>query len=274
MIDPVDRALMYLRQQSSPGADVAHHPITINFHPDTVVDGEIVIRHLAVHGMYKSQFETGMSSGGLTAYRGGERWNWESRIFGFAYDSEEPSIRPKYGALNHRRDPVGGSRRFGSCHLRLAQHVRPRTSFCYPDSHLRPRDFAVDDTRRLVALAEENPIGLDLLLDNYVEAHIHGPLRIAEDVEAIVLDASFRATPVEEAASLLRCRVEWHGGFCLSLDRLDDCEAFRGLETANAILQIAEDKLVTPAILGRARDRLEYQTAKWVWHCIARFGQE
>ena len=34
-----------------------------------------------------------------------------------------------------------------------------------------------------------------------------------------------------------------------------------------------EEGLVTPAILWRARDRLlDYQTAKWVWHCIARYG--
>lgn len=149
MIDPVERALMHLRQQSLPGADEVPYPITINFHPDIAVSGERMIDLLVAHGSYRSQFETGTSSGGLTAFRGGDRWNWESSIFGFAYDEAHPSLRPKYGALNHRHDRVGGSRRFGSCHLRMAPHVRARTSFCYPDSHLRPRDFAVDNVRRL-----------------------------------------------------------------------------------------------------------------------------
>nr|WP_210292226.1 DUF3626 domain-containing protein [Aurantimonas endophytica] len=264
--------MTHLRQQSSPGADEVPWPITINFHPDIAVGGEAVIDLLVTHGTYRSQFETGTSSGGLTAFRGGDRWNWESRIFGSAYDEGHPSLRPKYGALNHRHDPVGGSRRFGSCHFRMAQHVRPRTSFCYPDSHLQPRDFAIDDVRRLVRLAEENQYALEPL-DNYVEAHIHGPLMIVDDVEAIVLDPSFRATGVEEAARLLGCRVEWHEGFCLSFDRLADCKTFRGSEAADAIVRIAVDSAVTPAILGRARDRLiDYQTAKWVWHCIAKFG--
>ena len=273
MIDPVERALSHLRQLSLPVADEIPYPITINLHPDIDVSGEMVIDLLVAHGTYRSQFETGTSSGGLTAVRGGNRWIWESRIFGFAYDEVHPSLRPKYGALNHLHDPVGGSRRFGSCHLRVAPHVRSRTSFCYPDSHLRPRDFAVDNVCRLVALAKANQLALDPLLDNYVEAHIHGPLNIVEDVEAIVLDPSYRATGVEEAARSLGCRVELHEGFCLSLDRLEDCEAFRGPEVANAVIRIAENEIATPAILGRARDcLLEYQMAKWVWHCIAKFG--
>ncbi|WP_244109822.1 hypothetical protein [Burkholderia arboris] len=43
---------------------------------------------------------------------------------------------------------------------------------------------------------------------------------------------------------------------------------------AGVIAQIAVDRVVTPAVLGRARDGvLDYQTARWVWHCVARFGQ-
>jgi hypothetical protein len=274
MTDPVEQALAHLRQLCAAGPpDGISFPITLNFHPDIAVEGGNVIELLAQHGTYSSQFETGTSSGGLTAYRGGDRWNWESRIFGSAYDDEHPSFRPKYGALNHRLDPVGGSRRFGSCHLRLAPHVSPRTTFCYPDSHLEPRNFAVGDVSPLIALVEANELGLDPWLDNYIEAHVHGPLRIREDVEAVVLDPSFRGTAIEDAAGSLGCRVEWHDGFRLSLDRLPECEKFRGPIAAGAIAGIAEDDAVTPAILCRARARLlDYQTAKWAWHCIARYG--
>lgn len=273
MTDPVQRALEHLGQLCPQGVDDVSHPITLNFHPDIAVGGDLVIELLAHHGIYRSQFETGTSSGGLTAYRGGDRWKWESRIFGGAYDEGPPSLRPKYGALNYRHDPVGGARRFGSCHLRLAPNVHSRTSFCYPDSYLEPRDFAVGYVAPLIALAEANELALDLWLDNCIEAHVHGPLSVAEDVEAVVLDPSFRSTAIERAATSLDCSVEWHDGFRLSLDRLADCEVYRGGAAADAITRIAEDGLVTPATLWRARDHLlDYQTAKWVWHCIARYG--
>ncbi|MGW8908289.1 DUF3626 domain-containing protein [Brucella cytisi] len=183
-------------------------------------------------------------------------------------------LRPKYGALNYRHDPVGGARRFGSSHLRLAPHVRSRTSFCYPDSYLEPCHFAVDDVNPLIDLAENNELGLDPWLDNYIEAHVHGPLSMVEDVEALVLNPSFKVTTIEEAAATLGCPVEWHSGFRLSLDWLFECEMLRGAATADAITRIAENDMVTPAVLWHARDRvLDYQMAKWVWHCIARYVQ-
>jgi len=51
-----------------------------------VVGGATVLEHLARDGVYRSQFETGTSNGGLTAHPGGDRWRWEQRIFGHAYD--------------------------------------------------------------------------------------------------------------------------------------------------------------------------------------------
>lgn len=56
-------------------------------------------------GVYRNQFETGTSNGGLTARPGGARWRWEQRIFGGAYDDAPAGERPRYGALNHRRHP-------------------------------------------------------------------------------------------------------------------------------------------------------------------------
>lgn len=42
---------------------------------------------------------------------------------------------------------------------------------------------------------------------------------------------------------------------------------------ADAIVEIAEGAWVTPALLWRARETaLDYQTAKRVWHRIARYG--
>jgi hypothetical protein len=274
MTNVIERALTHVRKRSPQSFDNVNWNITLNFHPDLFVEGQSVIDLIAAQGSYRSQYETSTSSGGLTAHRGGDRWNWESRIFGTAYDEEEAFLRPKYGALNDRNDPLGGSCRFGSCHLRVAPHVRARTSFCYPDSHLEPEDFAVSDVGQLIALATQNERGLDPWLDNYIEAHIHGRLAVPQDCDAIVLDPSYQNTTIELAARSFGCRVEWHNGFRLHVDRQDDCEAFRGKVAADAIEKIAEDLVVTPAILGRARGSLlDYQTAKWVWHCVARFGR-
>ncbi len=83
--------------------------VTLNFHPDRMAGDVLVLEAIARDGLYRSQFETGTSNGGLTAHPGGDRWSWESRIFGSAYDQAPASERPKYGALNFRRRPVGGS---------------------------------------------------------------------------------------------------------------------------------------------------------------------
>lgn len=275
MNDPVSRALAHVCGLSPRDAQPATYPVTLNFHPDTWIDGVSMIDLLARDGVYRSQFETGTSNGGRTAYPGGDRWIWESRIFGKAYDEADAALRPKYGALNHRLSLVGGSPRFGSCHLRLQQHVLARTTLCYPDSHLEPQDFGIEGASVLIGLAEANRLGLDPVLDNYVEAHVHGVLRMGEDVDAVVLDPSYRDTVIEAAAYRLGCRIEWHDGYRLNLDQLQDCGRFRGQAAAEAIVRIAVQDTVTPAILGSARDgALDSKTAKSVWHCMARYGRQ
>lgn len=270
-----ERALQCVRKRAAGGRLSPATPVTVTFHPDTIASGVATIERLAREGVYRSQFETGTSNGGMTAHPGGDRWLWESRIFDKAYDDADPASRPKYGALNHRRHPVGGSPRFGSCHLRLRPHVLARTTFCYPDSHLRPDAFGVADRMALIELVEENRLGLDPVLDNYVEAHVHGALRIERDVEAVVLDPSYRGGAVEEQARSLGCAIEWHDGFRLASDRFADCAVFRSPVAAEAAAAVSVGGVVTPRDIGAARGKaLDHQTAKWVWHCVVRFGRD
>jgi hypothetical protein len=77
--------------------------VTLHFHPDRLVGGVPMLRRMADDGVYRSQFETRTGNGELTAFPGGDRWRWESRIFGGAYDDGPAAGRPKYGALNFRR---------------------------------------------------------------------------------------------------------------------------------------------------------------------------
>ena len=149
---------------------------------------------MARDGVYRSQFETGTSNGGLTAHPGGDRWRWESRIFGGAYDDAEPALRPKYGALDLHRRPYGAAPRFGSAHVRLAAHTLERTTFCFPDSVFEPEHFG---TATAFALAELAEAADHDLLDDYVEAHVHGVVALSDDVEALVLDPGYRGTDVE-----------------------------------------------------------------------------
>src|SRR5215216_6472722 len=222
---PPARALAHVAARSAgPPLDPALR-VTLNFHPDRLHRGTPLLAALAADGVYRSQFETSTSNGGLTAHPGGDRWAWESRIFGTAYDDAPAAERPKYGALNYRRRPTGGSPRFGSAHLRLRPEVLRRSTFCYPDSAFGPVDFGVASHMALAAQAEAD--GRDAL-DDYVEAHVHGPLLLARDVEALVLDPCFRDTEVEELARRLPCPVEWHPGFRLPVEVLRRHPDYRG----------------------------------------------
>ncbi|KQZ05865.1 hypothetical protein ASD21_17905 [Caulobacter sp. Root1455] len=275
MDDLVSLAVEHVRRRSDGAPMPPGLAVTLNFHPDTPSPDGTMIEQLAREGVYRSQFETRTSNGGLTAYPGGDRWRWESRLFGGAYDDDHGAVvemRPKYGALNYLDRPHGGSHRFGSCHLRLNPGVLGRTTFCYPDSFMTPERFGTADRMALIALAVANEAALDLL-DDYIEAHVHGRLSVADDVAAIVLDPSYRGTTIETAARSLPCAVEWHDGFRLPRERLADCERYRGPDAARTLEALEVDGFVTPADIGQARrNGLDYQLAKWAWHCVARFG--
>ncbi|MGN9909663.1 DUF3626 domain-containing protein [Phytohabitans sp. LJ34] len=272
---PHELAIAHVTSLATGAATDPSHRVTLHFHPDRLVggpDGVPILEAMARDGRYRSQFETGTSNGGLTAYEGGDRWLWESRIFARVYNTGPAADRPKYGSLNFRRRAVGGSPRFGSAHLRLAAATLARTTFCYPDSHLQPAHFGVASrVSTLVAMAEADDREP---LDDYVEAHVHGPLDLARDVEALVLDPCYRGTRVEELAGKLGCPVEWHGGFALTVDELRRHPDYRGPEFVRLGERIARDGRLDPAAVGDASrtGRYDEQALKRVWHYVARFG--
>jgi uncharacterized protein DUF3626 len=246
--------------------------VTLNFHPDrSAACGTPILARLAEDGFYRSQFVTGTSNGGLTAYPGGDRWRWESRMFAGAYDDAPAHARPVYGALNFRGRATGGAPRFGSAHFRLAACALPRTTFCYPDSFHEPADFGVAQAMDLIPLALSDSVDL---LDDYIEAQVHGPVALAAHVEALVLDPSHRGTCVEAAARRLPCPVEWHPGFALTVEELRRHPDYRGPQFVALGAEIAVDGRLDPRILGDAArtGRHDPQSLKRVWHYLARFG--
>jgi hypothetical protein len=203
-----------------------------------------------------------------------------------------------YGALNFRHEPAGGASRFGSAHLRLTRDTLSRTTFCYPDSHLDPQDFGVATRMGLIDLAvadrrddlddclddlddclDDLDDYLDDLddclddLDDYVEAQVHGPVRLGRDVEALVLDPCYRGTTVEAAALGLGCPVEWHPGFRLGVEELRRHPDYRGEEYVALGVEIAVDGVLDPRVVGDAvRAGHDFRAVKKVWHLVARFG--
>jgi hypothetical protein len=114
-----------------------HARVVLHFHPDRFgVSKKTVAEGLLEEGVYRNQFETGLSTGSLSAFSGGARDNWENTLFGGAYHSEGVASqeRPKYGALELVRFPDGPIPRFGSCYFVLRPNVATRTSFTFAGS--------------------------------------------------------------------------------------------------------------------------------------------
>ncbi|MGE5156283.1 MAG: DUF3626 domain-containing protein [Betaproteobacteria bacterium] len=285
----------------------AHARVTLNFHPDRLLaDGRTVARSLAADGVYRGQFETGISNGSRSAFVGGGRYIWEHRLFGGAYDHAPVSQRPRYGALNLHAYTDGASPRFGSCYLRLRPEVNRRCTFTLGDSHLGPSAVGTVDAlgavlAGLVELARATGITLgtagvdpvELLtglperayevrpdiapgrcLDDYIEAQVHGEVLLARDAEALVLDPSLRAGEVGatlvDLAAVHGIAVEWHCGFELAPDEFDD--EFRGphmpaLAQAVARWHAGERGVIDAAVVGRAAASTVRDPGRW-----SRFG--
>lgn len=267
-----DRAVAHVAALSKGTALDDSLRVTLNFHPDKPHGGIPLLQALLDDGIYRSQFETGASNGGLSAFPGGARWLWESRIFGSAYDGADPAERPKYGALDFRRRTTGASPRFGSAHLRLRADVLQRSTFCYPDSVFEPEHFGTPQHMDLIGRAQA--AACPDLLDDYIEAHVHGVLRLDRDVEALVLDPCYRGSSLEQLALRFPCAVEWHPGFRLAVETLRQHADYRGQEYVELGARIARDGWLDPVCIGRAAwsGRYDPQALKKVWHYLARFG--
>lgn len=285
--------------------------LTINFHPDRITpSGVSVAEGLVDGGRYVSQFVTGISNGGRSAIPAGERHRWEHELFDGAYDDLEPVDRPVYGAFDLTHDPHGGSPRFGSSYLVLRPEVLARATLCVGDSHAGPADVGTADailpilvgtaerrrpepgpTERIESLRTSFGDGIARRdLDDYVEAQVHGGVRLDRDVEAVVLDPSYIGTQVGDVlaagAEVLGFDVRHHLGSELVAD---ECPAdFRGPSVAELATVVARpDGIVDAAAIGRsarppharpspAGDPPEspLQQLKYLWHCVFAFGDD
>ncbi|GIE98797.1 DUF3626 domain-containing protein [Paractinoplanes rishiriensis] len=306
MTSPAERAVAHVRglfPEAGPPGLFDRAVITVSFHPDRLVaGGRTVAECLVAEGVYRSQFETGISNGGLDGVIGGRRTVWEQRMFGGAYVS--PSGRPIYGGLNLAGHPDGASPRFGSCHLVLRPEVSQRATFSHGDSVTEPSVVgtavsfgavwaalldevsrtgralnvaaaSAGDWVRALAVPRRAP---GRALDDYVEAQVHGGVTLGADVTAVVADPSFRGTRYEELLGSLAPALDWSPGFRLPATGFP--ASLRGPDVPPLALEIA-DRYGTPVldaeVIGRAArepgttpERL--QLIKYLWHILVLNG--
>ncbi|MGG2027033.1 DUF3626 domain-containing protein [Gottfriedia sp. S16(2024)] len=281
----------------------AHAKVALHFHPDRPVSNmKNVSEALLQQGVYKSQFETFISNGSVSAYPGGERDLWEKKIFGGAYQLKgvTNTQRPKYGALNLMLHPDGPSPRFGSCYLLLTPEASHRCTFTYLDSHQDPkekgtykefdlimaalleevyiRDFGIGETNLtpsklinhlLVNLEKPflDPRNMEANrnLNHYIEAQVHGDISLNEDVEMLVADPSFKNTPVGICLEQIcyKYSIELYWHMGFVLTVDEVPVDFRGLSMPSLAKRIACNNIIDANVIGSAVMSLERNPLSW-----------
>lgn len=306
----------------------SHARVALHFHPDRLSQNlTSVADSLLADGLYKNQFETFLSNGALATDKGGYRDLWENGMFGEAYLTAHvtPSDRPKYGALNLMLLPDGPSPRFGSCYFLLKPHVLPRCTFSSTGSQLNPPEKGTLDTLDgvLAALLTESfyrqfALGvhnirtrqlIDHLRDNlakpfqdpstqaaarnldyFIEVQVHGHVRLADDVEILVADPSFKQTKtgklLEKICEVYDIKLYWHCGFVLNVEEvpLD----FRGPKMPSLARRVASGTFLDVEMIGEATADLKRNPERWLdrgpseyvlqelkrlWHVLVKFGK-
>jgi hypothetical protein len=141
------------------------------------------------------------------------------------------------------------------------------------------------------ALARRPVVRPGRVLDGYVEVQVHGGVLLADDVEELVLDPSFRGTDtgcvLVDAGDVHGFAVKWHQGSVLDPARIPP--DFRRPDTADLAREVARpDGLVDAAAIGRAAlvcdvggptvagdpEDSPLQQLKYVWHSVVAFGED
>jgi hypothetical protein len=301
--------------------------VAIHFHPDRYTsNNKITIENIYYDGIYKNQFETLISSGGLTAYKGGDRDNWERELFGGAYNKFwiSESERPKYGALNVWLNQEGPAPRFGSCYLILKSDCSQMSTFLYGDSVSNPIpkgtyqhfDFILSSLLQEIfhyerALGRKNITFNDFLyhleeiqkgsseyiidaklnnnLNSYIEAEVHCDINLKNNVDALVVDNSYKSTEIEEWFNKIKEKyaipIIWKNGYSL---RFEDVPCnYRGSDMPELAKIISGSGIINAFIIGKAAKKVvanerylhEFgetnvvlQKIKYLWHILVRFG--
>ncbi|MCE5172839.1 DUF3626 domain-containing protein [Paenibacillus profundus] len=281
----------------------SHTRVALHFHPDRPDPTmKSVAEALLEQGIYKSQFETLLSNGSVSAYSGGERDLWEKRMFEGAYQLEGTtnSERPKYGALNFMLHPDGPAPRFGSCYFLLYPEVSHRCTYTYLDSHQDPiekgtyeefddilaalmkdaftRDFAIGEKnltpRKLIdhmlvnlerPFSDRSSKEPNRNLNHYIEAQIHGDISLKEDVEVLVADPSFKGTHAGRIMEklCLQYSIDLYWHMGFALLADEVPADFRGPSMPSLAQRIARNNMIDVSMIGAAAMDLKRDPVCW-----------
>lgn len=298
MSNIADHDLAEAVQEIRAGARVALH-----FHPDRPVSGSATVaERLLAEGTYRSQFESKISNGSVSAYPGGERDLWEQQLFGGAYQRPGCQLRerPKYGSLDLMRHSDGPSPRFGSCYLLLDPLATRRCTFTYLDSHQQRdekgtlaefdavlaalfeesfyRDFAIGQpgltpTALVAHLRSELRRSTSVTvrraptrnLNHYIEAQVHGDVLLGEDAQVLVADPSFRGSDTGAALQELATRyaVDLYWHRGFELEVANVPSDFRGPTMPSLADRVAASGPVNAREIGAAVRSLERDPDAW-----------
>ena len=226
--------------------------VTLNFHPDRLVPASRSCCRLGQDGIYRSQFETGTGNGGLTAHPGGDGGAGRAGSSG-APTTTPAGARPKYGALNlHRRGSAPRPLRVGP--LPPGRARARADDLLLPDSVFEPELFGTARLSRSRSRCRCASAADHDLLDDYVEAHVHGLVDLARDVEALVLDPRYRGTESRPARSGSVCPSS---GTRATGSRRDPARP-PGLPRTRVVAlgePLAEDGALAPRLIGDASAR-------------------
>jgi hypothetical protein len=187
----------------------------------------------------------------------------------------------------------------------LRPEVSARATFCHGDSYTVPRVFGtaatfgavwqalldeVAATGGALNLAAGSPqawvaalavprTAAGRAMDLYVEAQVHGGLRLGADVAAVVVDPSLRGTRFESLLAGLVPEVRWAPGFRLPV--ADFPADLRGPQVPLLAAEVAARygvEVLDAEVIGRAArepgntpERL--QLIKYLWHVLVLRGR-
>ncbi|WP_420819434.1 DUF3626 domain-containing protein [Paenibacillus thalictri] len=277
--------------------------VALHFHPDRpVADTKCVAQVLLEQGSYKSQFETRISNGSVSAYPGGARDIWERKFFGGAYQSEgvANSERPKYGALDLMLHPDGPAPRFGSCYFLLNPSASYRCTYSYGGSQDNPpekgtyeelddilaaifkdaffREYAIGEKnltpRKLVdqllfnlerPFADPSERKPSRNLNHFIEVQVHGDISLKDDVVILVADPSFKGTYVGKLIEqiCLKYSIELFWHMGFSMQVEEVPPNFRGPTMPTLARRIAKSGYIDASVIGDAVNNLKRSPALW-----------
>jgi Protein of unknown function (DUF3626) len=127
-------------------------------------------------------------------------------------------------------------------------------------------------------------------LDSFVEAQIHGPIDLGNDVRELVADPVFRDGTMGDALRALSARfgwpLTWHPGFVMPVT--DVPSPFRGYALRDLARRAGRDGLLDAAAIGEAANAAERAPDAWshgdsldemrtrfrrLWHMLVVYGK-